>query len=91
MLKSKIVVIFSDFKCAYLSVTNRTEGYLNLIQKDHRFYPDSTYKYALVRMIIMQIDKSTKTLSKYISDTMDSDHDASIYVELDPGDYYIII
>lgn len=42
-------------------------------------------------MIILQIDKPTKTLSKYLSDTMDSDHDASIYLELDPGDYYIIV
>lgn len=39
----------------------------------------------------MEIDKTTKTLSKYIGDVMDSDHDASIYVELDPGDYYIIV
>lgn len=42
-------------------------------------------------MIILQIDKATKTLSKYITDIMDSDHDASVYVELEPGDYYIIV
>ena len=42
-------------------------------------------------MIIMKIDKGSKTLSKYINDTMDCDRDASIYVELDPGDYYVIV
>ena len=39
----------------------------------------------------MKIDKGTKTLSKYINDTMDCDRDASIYVELEPGDYYIVV
>jgi hypothetical protein len=39
----------------------------------------------------MQLDKGTKTLHRFISDTIDCDHDASIYIELDPGEYYVIV
>ena len=74
-----------------MSVTNKTQGYVNLYQKDHRFFHGSTYEYSLARVIVMKIDKSTKTLTKYINDTMDCDRDASIYVELDPGEYYIAV
>ena len=90
-LKVTQLRILSDFKCAFLRLANHTEGYLNLYQKDHRFFPNSTYEYSLVRIIIMKIDKATKNMTKYINDTMDCDRDASIYVELEPGDYYVIV
>lgn len=40
---------------------------------------------------MLQLDKSTKTLSKYINDVVDCDHDANVYLELDPGEYYVLV
>lgn len=74
-----------------MSTTNRTEGYLTLYQKDYRFFYGEKYEYSLVRVIILQIDKATRTLTKYVNDIMDCDRDASLYVQLDPADYYIIV
>lgn len=82
---------YSDYKGIFLGVHNRVEGYLNLIQKDHRRFPDTDYQYSLVRVIVLQIDKASRQLSKYINDVIDCDHDASIYLELDPGEYYVIV
>lgn len=42
-------------------------------------------------MIVLKIDKSTNTLSTFISDLMDCDRDETLQLELDPGDYYILI
>jgi hypothetical protein len=39
----------------------------------------------------MQLNKGTKTLHRFIGDAVDCDHDASIYLELDPGEYYVIV
>ena len=81
----------SDFKGIFMGFSNRVEGYLNLIQQDHRKYLNSTYEYSLVRLIVLQLEKNTKTLQKYIDDVIDCDHDATIYLELDPGQYYILV
>ena len=45
----------------------------------------------MVRLIVLKIDKGTKTLSRYVNDVLDCDRDTSIYVELDPGDYYVVV
>ena len=46
-INSSIPLHFSDenngFKGVYLGVTNQTEGYLTIIQKDHRNFPKGTY------------------------------------------------
>ncbi len=39
----------------------------------------------------MRIDKGSNTLMSYINDFLDCDRDGSVKVELDPGDYYLII
>ena len=39
----------------------------------------------------MKIDKATNNLTSYINDFLDCDRDGSVKVELDPGDYYLII
>jgi hypothetical protein len=39
----------------------------------------------------MKLDKSSSTLGAYINDLIDCDRDGSVMVELDPGDYYLII
>jgi len=31
-------------------------------------------------MIVLKIDKNSRTLSKYINDVIDCDHDATIYL-----------
>lgn len=64
---------------------------MTLYQKDHRYFPGLAYEYSLVRVIVLQIDKATKTLTRYVNDIMDCDRDASFYVQLDPADYYIIV
>ena len=45
----------------------------------------------MVRIIVLQFDKASKTLTKYINDIIDCDHDATLEVSLDPGDYYLAI
>ena len=73
-----------------MRVHNRAEGYMSLIQQDHRhFGPD--YEYSLSRMIVLRIDKAHNTLSKYLNDFVDCDRDGTVKVELDPGDYYILV
>jgi hypothetical protein len=74
----------------FLRTTNRTEGYISITQKDHRYFTKN-YEYSLARLILLKIDKVTNTLSKYIADLIDCDRDGTIKVELDPGDYYLII
>lgn len=39
----------------------------------------------------MEIDRTTQTLKRYIADEMDCDREASIHVNLEAGDYYIIV
>jgi hypothetical protein len=45
-----------------MRVSNRTEGYLCLIQRDHRFY-EKGYEYSLIRLIALKLDKMTSTLT----------------------------
>lgn len=61
-----------------------------MIQKDHRKF-SKAYEYSLCRLILLRIDKATSTLGAYVNDLMDCDRDGSVRVELDPGDYYLVI
>jgi len=72
-----------------MRVHHRTQGYLSLIQQDHRHY-NNNYQYSLSRLILLKIDKATNTLTRYINDFVDCDRDGTVNVELDPGDYYIL-
>lgn len=45
----------------------------------------------MVRLIMLKIDKSTNQLGTYINDFIDCDRDGTVRVELDPGDYYLVI
>lgn len=74
----------------FLRVSNRNEGYLSLIQKDHRAF-SKLYEYSITRMIIIRMDSFGKTLHQYVNDIFDCDQNVSVKVELDPGDYYILI
>jgi len=74
----------------FLSTSNRTEGYITLIQQDHRKFT-KVYEYSLARLIVLKFDKGTSTLGMYINDLIDCDRDGTLKVELDPGDYYLII
>ncbi len=40
---------------------------------------------------MLKFDKGTSTLGTYINDVMDCDRDGTLKVELDPGDYYLVI
>lgn len=72
-------MLFSGYKGVFLRVQNRTEGYLNLIQQDHRRF-GKAYEYSLSRLILLRIDKPTSTLGAYINDFIDCDRDGSIRV-----------
>ena len=61
-----------------------------MIQQDHREF-NKTYEYSLSRLIVLKIDKATNTLGAYVNDFIDCDRDGTVRVELDPGDYYLII
>lgn len=39
----------------------------------------------------MQLNKSSRTLERYISDAFDCDKDTSMHLKLNPGEYYIFI
>ena len=73
-----------------MRVHNRSEGYLSLIQQDHRHF-NPNYEYSLSRLIVLKIDKATGTLTKYLNDFVDCDRDGTVQVELDPGDYYLLV
>lgn len=73
-----------------MTTANRTEGYISLIQKDHRNF-NKIYEYSLVRLIVLKFDKGTSTLGAYVNDFIDCDRDGTVRVELDPGDYYLVI
>ncbi len=47
--------INSGFKGVFLNTKVRTEGYLTLIQSDHRKFHQSTYQYSPVRVIVLKI------------------------------------
>lgn len=42
-------------------------------------------------MVLLKIDKSSGTIGTYISDHLDCDKDATLKVELDPGDYFLLL
>ena len=63
---------------------------MSIIQEDHRKF-GKAYEYSLVRLIILKVDKASNTLGAYINDFIDSDRDGTVKVELDPGDYYLIV
>lgn len=73
-----------------MRTTNRTEGYISLIQQDHRKF-GKTYEYSMVRLVVLKIDKATNNLGVYLNDFIDCDRDGTVRVELDPGDYYLVI
>ena len=75
----------NGFKAFYMGVHNQTEGYLTLIQKDHRHYLNTDYEYSLVRVILLQINRNSRSLEKYIGDAFDCDRDATIHIALNPG------
>lgn len=39
----------------------------------------------------MEIDKVSRSLKRYVNDMMDCDREASFHVQLEPGDYYLIV
>jgi len=84
------MLISSSYKGIFLRTTNRTEGYISLIQEDHRKYTKN-YEYSMVRLIVLKIDKSVNQLGSYINDFIDCDRDGTVKVDLDPGDYYLAI
>lgn len=45
----------------------------------------------MVRLIVLKIDKFTNQLGTYINDFIDCDRDGTVRVELDPGEYYLVI
>ncbi len=72
----------------FLSANTRTSGFLTLIQKDHRFFnkdKNKDYQYSLARVIVLELDKGSKTLTKYINDIIDCDHDSTMEITLEPG------
>jgi hypothetical protein len=85
-----LLPLFSEFKGVFLRTSQRTEGYISLIQQDHREF-GKAYEYSLCRLIVLKIDKATGTLGGYVNDFMDCDRDGTIRVELDPGDYYLLV
>jgi hypothetical protein len=40
---------------------------------------------------VLKFDKATGTLGGYVNDIMDCDRDGTLRVELDPGDYYLLV
>ena len=69
----------STFKGVFLRTTNRTEGYVSLIQQDHRHF-GKNYEYSMVRLIVMKVDKSTNTLKSFLNDFIDCDRDGTLKV-----------
>jgi hypothetical protein len=61
-----------------------------LIQRDHRGF-GKAYEYSLCRLIVLKLEKAGGTLSGYVNDFIDCDRDGSVRVELDPGDYYLLV
>ena len=43
-----------------MRVDDQVDGYLTLIQQDHRHFLETDYEYSLVRVIVMRIDKNTR-------------------------------
>lgn len=71
--------LLSECKAVFLRTTQRTEGYLSLIQQDHRNF-SKAYEYSLCRLILLKIDKTTGNLSTYINDFIDCDRDGTMRV-----------
>lgn len=69
----------NEFKGVFLRTTQRTEGYITLIQQDHRGF-GKAYEYSLCRLIVLKLDKSSGNLSGYVNDLMDCDRDGTIRV-----------
>jgi hypothetical protein len=40
---------------------------------------------------VLKLEKAGGTLSGYVNDFIDCDRDGSVRVELDPGDYYLLV
>lgn len=47
----------SEVRGVFINVAARTEGYLSVIQKDHRNYNNKPYQYSMAKLILLQMQK----------------------------------
>jgi hypothetical protein len=82
--------LLSELKGVYIYVHVTTEGHLSLVQNDHRQFPKSN-KYAMSRLIFMQMDREKCKPTKVIKEAMDCDYYTTFPISLTTGLYYLFI